>query len=964
MKKNSISLKDLKIIIKKIKNKTLTKKLINLYKIYKSYNEMLCANYKDYSDDILKACNAIKKQNFFKDIVFCFVFFQKFHNSQLNFISNLMKQTDLFFFISYEKKEPLFNTSKKTLETIINLCKKNNIEYRFNKNFKENFEKPKELQILKKNIFRFNKENKIKLKNIKNLKIILTLNRQMEIETALSKIADLKQQGIKYDEIAILSRNLNNYKIILKKYLEIFKIPHHFDENLTAKEMPLILMCENILKIAINFDINRYITILKFNLTDFDEIDIANFENYITTWNIDGFSIKKPFKNNPKDIFNKALTKKDLQILQKINKIRTDLNSAISYIKNSKNSIKDISLNLIKALNLLNVKNSLAKFKEPTKQWNILIEILETIFKTSQKDHIYIKDFVFLFCLTAKNIKINDIPKTLNSVYVGKIEKFSIIPFKAVIIVGSNENNFPYKHVSLNGFFTNYEVNLLKKTQLNFLNTVEDINLNEKFFIYLAITSAKKKLYILNEELDQFQNENKLNETIKEIVKIFDETIIEKISTKDILKNCKTKELAFKKAILYSNENSKEADILKKYFEKELKKLFLTNNIPKKEETLKNTKISPSEIEQFSLCPFSYFCKYQLKIKKIKKLELDELMIGIITHKILEEIVSIKNFINLSCEEIKKELEIKIYNIFYNIFNFKQNNVNSIEFLQKSDNLKLDIFKLIKEIQNELKISKFVPKYFEYEISNKTKIKPIKLYLKNNEKLEIIGKIDRIDFKKYNDLNILRIIDYKYKKKKINYYEIFNGLNLQIFLYILAIENSILNLGKNLYVSSAFYMPTTGELKKYESFKKEPDENVIENFVKKNFSLDGIILDSEKNKLFLEDLKNEKYSNYVSLKILKNKTFSKKNLEQNLILENEKNLIFSFIKQKISRINNKIENLDFAKKPIKLPKNNRIYCEYCEFVEICHEEEIEKTNNVEKFNKSIFFNIIKKEEIK
>ena len=64
---------------------------------------------------------------------------------------------------------------------------------------------------------------------------------------------------------------------------------------------------------------------------------------------------------------------------------------------------------------------------------------------------------------------------------------------------------------------------------------------------------------------------------------------------------------------------------------------------------------------------------------------------------------------------------------------------------------------------------------------------PIEIELADGKKVEITGKIDRVDIAKTAEGNYIRIIDYKSSIKNIDLNEVEAGLQLQLLTYVDAI---------------------------------------------------------------------------------------------------------------------------------------------------------------------------------
>jgi ATP-dependent helicase/nuclease subunit B len=229
----------------------------------------------------------------------------------------------------------------------------------------------------------------------------------------------------------------------------------------------------------------------------------------------------------------------------------------------------------------------------------------------------------------------------------------------------------------------------------------------------------------------------------------------------------------------------------------------------------------------------------------------------------------------------------------------------------------------MKYILESLKYSDFEVLGNEVEFKEGKEYSPIIIDLENGKKVEITGKIDRIDIAKTVEDKYIRIIDYKSSVKNIELNSVYAGLQLQLLTYLDAAckEEDVLPAG-------VLYFNLIDPIIKSSKNMSEED---IENEIRKKFKMQGLIL-ADINIVKMMDNKLEKGASTIvpayigkdgDLSQTKTSGVSRKQFEY---LQKYMNKIIKQISEEIMSGN--IDIHPYYKKK-KTP------CDYCKYKAIC-----------------------------
>ena len=958
-KKNQVSIEELKKETENISDNYLKIKLQDLILIYEKFNDNIENKYIDETDLLTKLSENIEKINLFKNAIFYIDEFVGYTKQELEIIKKLLNiSTNVTITFCIDNLElnsnpdtDIFYPNKITLSKILKLLNEDEKIETVNLNKLNRF-KNEELIYLEN--YLYNLKIKKYEKEIKNINVFLSKNQYSEIEYVAKNIIKLvKNNNYKFNEIGIITKNVNTYSSLIKAIFTKYEIPVFIDEKKDLNQNILIRYILSILEIIIkNYSYESVFNYLKINFSEFDEDDIFKLEKYCIKYGIKNNKFKKDFIYE----INKEEINYLNELRKKIINPIINLEKKINKKQNVKNIIKELYLFLInenienklnKKIKELENKNNFELAKEYKISYEIIINIFDEISNIFNDEEFTLDNFYKIFKIGLKNSSLGKIPASQDGVTVGDTERSRTHKVKAIFIIGLNDGSFPNVNKD-EGFINDTDREVLKEKNIELAKGTLENLYDDNFNIYKAFTTAEEKIFLSYCQSDTDGKSLRPSTLILKIKKIFpnlieQNDILEKenyfVNEKELYEDfiskiiCENDEIKNDNLFLfykYFNENNNYKKILKNNLNY-IKKLKMPEKIKKENiQKLYGTKLktSVSKLETFKSCPYEYFLQYSLKIKEKEELKVKNLDTGSFMHEVInsffEETKNNKiNIKNIEDEEIEKIVNKIIDEKLNNNRNYIFTATEKYKLLVKR--LKRIILKALKYIILGLKSGDFEVEGTEVAFDEKKgTYKPIEIKLENGKTVEIVGKIDRIDIAKDENNKYIRIIDYKSSIKDIDYTNIYAGLQLQLITYLDAmckIEDFIP--AGILYFNLLEQMINSG--------KKMTDEE-IEEKIKNNFKMKGLILaDVRVAKMQDNNLMAGTQSKVIPAYMDKSKMLSPK--KSSIATKEEFEKLQKYVINTIKEISEEILSGNIRLNPYY--KNKKTPCEYCSYKNVC-----------------------------
>ncbi len=885
--------------------------------------------------------------------------------------------------ISSVSEQELFYMSKVTVNKLYNVCKDCSVNISepvvLNNEVSPRFaNKDGMLAFLEKNIFK-NTTNTYNKAVTDELQLFYATDILEESVEAAVRIEELvRNKGYHYKDIAVVTGDIDNYSNALERAMNRYDIPYFVDRTRPVLLNPLIEFIRAVFDILNdNFSYEAVFRFLRSELNEYKREDVDLLENYVLKYGLKGqAAYSTPFIKQTRQV--------ELEELERINIIRQELSEEFNRLietmggRDYRKQTVDI---YAKALYTFLAEHSLAakmkrfekKFldegdgaraKEYGKIYEEVMVLLEKMVSLLCDETITLKEFGELLDAGFAEIRTGVIPKSNDYVQIGDITRTRLRDIKALFIVGVNDGIIPAGGVK-GGIISDMDREFLAKNEfgLELKPTARMQAYTEKIYLYMLMTKPSEKLYLSYSKVDEKGETLNPSYLIKMLKGMYG-GIKEKGANKEIMGRVYSVSsglyelsgkiqdyyryadydelndyLSLFKILSYKEDN-------KKLISKELYQCF-TYDILSRTDSLgkavanalygKELSCSITMLEAYARCAYSHFLKYGLSLRERELFSFEASDMGTIFHETLKNYALLLNennytWFDISREEQKRLVEESIvrcinqgeYDVIYGSFRTRYM-INRIRRITQ---------RTVDTLTAQLRKGSFIPYDFEFSFYSTNDYNSLNISLSEEEKLHLLGRIDRVDVCQDERNIYVKVIDYKSGNKSFDLAAIYSGIDLQLVVYLnAAMENVYYTMKQDgsdkavipagiLYYHIDDPVVETGA---------NADEAEINSEIAKLLKMNGLV-NSDASVYRLMDSDFETSSEVIPVKLKKDGDFKS---GSSVASTDDFKIMSKYVNKKIKDMGNSILDGKIDINPVAGKNAMNNVCNFCQYSNIC-----------------------------
>ena len=359
--------------------------------------------------------------------------------------------------------------------------------------------------------------------------------------------------------------------------------------------------------------------------------------------------------------------------------------------------------------------------------------------------------------------------------------------------------------------------------------------------------------------------------------------------------------------------------------------------------------LSASQVDRQAQCQMSYFLKYGLRAKERKEATVDPAEFGTYVHAVLEQtardVMARGGFHQVPLEEC---MDIALAHADrYTQEHFKQIDSQRFTYLFRRNRRELEM--VVQELWQELKNSKFQPAAFELAFGGSGQMDAIAIPSRTMAAV-LRGFVDRVDLWKEQGKTYFRVVDYKTGRKDFDYCDVFNGVGLQMLLYLFALQRSGSHVvGPAAEAAGIQYFPARVPLVSADSRLSAEEAELLR---QKEWKRKGLLLLDEQ---VLEAM--EPGENPTRLSCTRKKDGS---VSGDLATREQLLLLEKYVFDVLGDMVEQIASGDVTPNPYTRGTSHDA-CAYCPYGAVCHQATVEGRRNYKAMSSQRFWEDVEKE---
>ncbi len=794
--------------------KRLADKAADTALIYAEYERLMKEHgYKDELDNVREAAKLAALHRCFEGTEIYIDEFESFNGDQLDMLRIMISSADNIT-ITLRTDDvtagefTLFETVNDTYRRITDICRESGKEYRITDcGSGKRFRYP-ELGYLSGRILRNLRPEPASAPSPEHIRIFEARDMYAEAEYVCATIKRLvcNESGLKYKDIAVISNDINAYAEVFRAAFDRYDIPYFLSTERSVAHTPIMVYINALLDIlnSRRFRSEHIFRLLKCGLTEADISDISLLENYCYKWGIDGDMWLSPFTAEDPQLkkieqLRSTVAMPLYELKKRVSRKGTDAQKICAFLY--EHLVKSKAERCVSVLmdKLIRTDRDYDA-SELKRLWSCLIDILDSISETLTGSDADFAEVSRIMRSMIGRITYSVPPQTLDSVIAASSRNARLNAPKVIFAVGSCEGDFP-NNVSLHGLFSEADKQKLAEEGIEIARPVSDLIAAERLIVYKSLSTASERLYLTYPLSDLSGQAKYPSRIIDSIISMFGREDI-RLTEDDLPPHYYAVTLhaayyhymqqrsspsasvaSIKKLLMEDNEYKRRiAYVLTRTGNKQ--DYHIDSDIMQQLKSFTPLRLSSTDLENYDLCHFKYFCSSCLKLKELERIDIDARIAGDLTHECFRGILGShtkKEFISMSYDDIRQEInncarkycDDKLAGEFG----------KTAKFGLILDKLKTRMAGVFLHTQQSLMASDFVPDKYELNLRDEHSVI---LPFGGGYDLSFGGIVDRADVCRIDGKDYVRIIDYKSSRKEITAETLAGGINLQMLLYLFA----------------------------------------------------------------------------------------------------------------------------------------------------------------------------------
>lgn len=676
-----------------------------------------------------------------------------------------------------------------------------------------------------------------------SVRVISAANSRAEISFVCREILRLvRQKGYRYRDIAVIASDLTGYQHYVEAMFGEYEIPYFIDRPRSLSTHPVIELINSAMQAVVGgFSTSDVLGYLKTGVGPLSSDEVDDLENYCVAFGISGgdWLSERQWafaEKNDRDFDEKVIDNIRRRAVEPLKKLKDGL--AVESIGADR-----FTAAIWQMLDSLEVCNKLSEWSDEDSSevadhrqfFDKLVDVFDEFNEIFGDDQIPPADFVAIIGQAFSGLNLKLIPSKLDQVLVGSIERSRHPDLKAVFLLGTTQKQFPVS-VSFDAILTDDDREIAESQDFILADKLSRRLASRQYLAYIAFTRACESLYISYPAMDGDGKTVVRSGFVDNVVSLFCDleeedyltaaSDIESAYNAGELKNMLCEQLGPDWRgeddglltqlcqCLSDDDDEKIADVAHSvtYAIEYDNRAVLDSAVAAK--LVGDTLLcSVTRLGGFAACPYQHYAKYMLNVKVRKSFKFEPMDLGTFYHRLLDEMFRElqKNggdFTTVDEEQLRRLCAERIAHITQAdafLVNFIRRSAHNAYIIDSAAEAIADCVVAIAQMS---RAGEFRQKASElrFGMGDRSDSK-CEYVLDGGRKVVLRGCIDRVDIAQADGRNVAIVFDYKRRSKNLSWSKLYHGLDMQLGVYLLALENSLVGGKKIDAVAGAFFMP-------------------------------------------------------------------------------------------------------------------------------------------------------------